>query len=178
MRGWHYNSREHALAARGISCRARGIHNVCGVVDVESDEIVEALWGKDLGGRTREEFVEELIEDLEEICSKPTTKLYRVVWTKKFDRKHPGLYYVARYEDLFDGSDFLNYLYELGIEQETIPEDADIKKDMKIIEVEVPTKDIDIKMTVNNWFEWPEEREIVLAKDSNVKIIGVEEPYA
>jgi len=184
MRGWPGHSREHALAARGISsrrtCVARGKeYDICGVL-IDEEKFAEDLMsvrGPKMRPEDRElwlDYARERLEKFQEACGKDRVVLYRVVWLKDttdLNVGNLGYSYTFGRDDL--DMDVIEYLFNNADGKLWPQGEMDLEKDMKILVVGTEGENIDVEGSIFLNTEWPFEREVTVKRPKNVELLGV-----
>jgi hypothetical protein len=136
---------------------------------LEEREVLEKLLNE-----TESEFdLDYLIEDLNRLKTHKNINLYRIIWIKNkedIDVKNLGLHYVSNLDSY---GDWIEDLYPFHFRED----DPDIKDDLWLITISVPTQDIDYKATLVKNIKYPYEHEIQLKNDNNIKVISISKYY-
>jgi hypothetical protein len=136
---------------------------------LEEREVLEQLLNE-TGG----EFdLEDLIEDLNGLKTYKNINLYRIIWIKNkedIDVKNLGLHYVSNLDAY---GDWIQDLYPFHFRED----EPDIKDDLWLITISVPTQDIDYKATLVKNIKFPYEYEIQLKTDNNIKVMSISKYY-
>jgi hypothetical protein len=138
----------------------------------EEREVLEQL----LNEKGGEFDLEELIDDLNGLKTYKNINLYRIIWIKNkedIDVKNLGLHYVSNLDSY---GDWIEDLYPFHFRED----EPDIKDDLWLITISVPTQDLDYKdykATLVKNIKFPYEYEIQLKTDNNIKVISISKYY-
>lgn len=162
--GWRDESHRHRLAGMGISTgriESKANHNPFEFEEPEwlKDEYRETIHWEDVD---YDEHLSNIKNKLIKISQKPKVKAYRIIWVDKIDEENLGFHY--SYEPI-DVSVIEDLYYRFK-------EKYNIEKGY-IIQVEIPTEDIDFQASVINNVMYPGEHEIQLKTDKNVVIESI-----